>query len=335
MLSPNHIKGGFFNPNEILKKALFTGAFCCLSLTALHAQNFKSQIRITSDNDAYISRMKDRYYTNGASLKYTHALNRDKITNPNLAKKIIEIEGGQQIFNPYSATLKKSRPIDRPFTGYLFAGGSMNWLYKNESAIKVSAQVGVIGPAALGKEVQSWFHSAFKLHEVKGWDYQLRNEPGLNARFDYQRLLYRNASKWFDVTVSPSALLGNTFTGAQAGLQLRFGLLDKLFQSAATNSRLSFGGDRHRKVELYVYLTPQLNYVAYDATIEGGMFRNNKGPITFGVQPFVYEQKMGVQFATSRWSATYAVSLRTKEVQSRAAGSQYGSLSVGYSFDGL
>lgn len=248
-----------------------------------------------------------------------------------VVKKILELEVGQQIYGPFATWARYIYIQDRPYTGYLYAAASMNWLYDNESSIKVTAQIGTIGPASMAEKVQKAFHHAFNLKDPEGWQYQLNSEPGLNVEAQYTRLLYRNEYEWLDVAATPALRLGNTFSSATAAVQLRIGGLDKFYQSASTNSRVSLGGERQRN-ELYFFAIPQLSYVAYNATIQGGMFIKDKGPVHFDVERLVFTQQLGVQYASERWSASYTAFIRTREVKSTALGQQWGTLALAYRF---
>ncbi|RVU02781.1 lipid A deacylase LpxR family protein [Mucilaginibacter limnophilus] len=293
----------------------------------LFAQGYKSQISIKVENDQYINPKNDRYYTAGEFASYTRAL--DHSSDSSLVKKVLEIDGGQQIYNAYESNVADINLQDRPYTAYLYAGISLTKFYKNESALKLGGQLGIIGPLALGEEIQKGFHSLFGLHEVKGWEHQLNNEPGINLNADYKKLLYRTNGSWFDITANPSAWLGNTFTGASAGMLFRIGQLGNLFESVSTNSRVSVDS-KHQKHELFFFAVPQLHFVGYNATIQGGLFRSDKGPLTFGIHHFVYVQQLGLQFASDRWSASAIAFIKSREVKSTAPGYQYGSISFAY-----
>ena len=322
------------------RHVFFIAIFSFISIKKLYAQNYRNQVTITADNDQYVDPNHDRYYTDGAALNFTHALKHDTLHSL-LAKKILEFEFGQKIYNAYTASARRPQPdpfvfipydIDRPFTAYLYAGAALNLLYKNENALRLEAQIGTIGPAALGKQVQSDFHHLFDLYKTRGWKYQLNNAPGLNLKGDYKMLLYRNSGNWFDMAFNPTAWLGNTFTGASAGMQFRFGQFGKFYGSTITNSRVSSDAGEQQAHEFYFFTTPQINYVVYDATIEGGLGLSDKGPITFGIYHYVYQQQFGLEFASARWSANYIAYARSREVKSTALGDQWGSISVAYRF---
>ncbi len=302
-------------------------------------RTYRNQVGNRLDNDQYVNPYNDRYYMAGYLLNFTTVLNSGKdcasLLGGGTIKKTLELEIGQQIYGPFATWARYDWLQDRPYTGYLYAGAALTWFNEDESALKISAQVGTIGPASMAEKVQKSFHHAFNLKDPEGWQYQLNNEVGLNLEAQYTRLLYRNNSEWLDVAATPSLRLGNTFSNATAAVQLRIGSLDKLYQSAGTNSRVSMGGDR-QKHELYFFAIPQLSYVAYNATIQGGMFIKDKGPVHYDVINLVFTQQLGVQFATDRWSAAYTAIIRTKEVGggSSALGQQWGTLALAYRFGG-
>lgn len=296
--------------------------------------NYRYQISDHLDNDQYINPYNDRYYMAGYLLNFTAVLGQNNVnefTSQRLEKKTIEVEVGQQIYGPFATWARYTFLQDRPYTGYLYASAAINWLYTNESALKITAQVGTIGPESKAEAVMKAFHDAFKLKHPEGWEYQLKNEVGLNIEAQYTRLLFRNSQKWLDVAAVPSLRIGNTFSNATAAAQLRIGRLEPFYQSATTNSRVSLGGSVQEN-ELYFFAMPQISYVAYNATIQGGLFIKDKGPVTYDIYHVVFTQQLGIQFATSRWSGSYTALIRTREVKSSALGDQWGVLALSYRF---
>jgi len=315
----------------LLLRVLFILLFSFLEFRSVYAQEYKNQFTLELDNDQYINPNHDRYYTAGTFLTFTHAMHH--ADTGNLVKKIIEYQLGQQIYTPSTAHIYKPSLFDRPFTGYLYGSVALNWLYANEDALKFTAQLGTIGPNSLGEEVQTGFHKLFKLYPVGPWyKYGIqKNDIGLNLNLDYKKLLYRNDGSWFDVSIDPDAELGNTFTYVDAGAQLRIGELGKFFNSDITNSRVSSVDMGPQKNEFYFFAEPQLSYVAYNATIQGGLFTHETGP-TFGIYHIVYIQQLGLEYSSPRWSLSYVAFIKTREVKSTALGDQWAALNFAYRF---
>ena len=107
---------------------------------------------------------------------------------------------------PYSALLAVTNGWiafnDTKFTGFL-------WL------------LGVVGPAALGEQVQKFVHNIVGSPEPLGWDNQLGNEPVVNFTYMWKRKLVNLKS--FDLAVNAGGSLGNWFTLTDGSIELRIG----------------------------------------------------------------------------------------------------------------
>lgn len=289
-----------------------------------------------SDNDFYIAFQQDRYYTVGNFAYFRHALRQENL-NPKLEKKIVDFELGQKIYNPFWSHVPDPKMHDRPFAGYAYASAGIGFFFKNESILKTSVQLGILGPSARGKEVQTNFHEKVlkAYYSVEGWEYQVKDEIGLNFDLSYQGLFYHSTNRLLDISGTSSLLIGNTLSGANAGLLIRFGNMNPFYESSYANSRIKNKQLDNRKtpLELFLFTKPQLNFAAYDATIQGGLFRTDKGPVTFGIKHWVYSQQIGVGFAWKRLSSKLIVTLKTKEVESPAKAYHYGSAIFAYDFN--
>ncbi|MBC7912765.1 MAG: lipid A deacylase LpxR family protein, partial [Pyrinomonadaceae bacterium] len=253
-----------------------------ISNTFSQTKPHKSEFGFRSENDAYLALGQDRYYTNGLFLTYRRATDQSKLTK-SVNKIIWEAEAGQKMYNAQSGSIPDIKYVDRPFAAYLYAGGSLNWLYNSENTLKVTLQLGTVGPSALGKEAQTLLHDIGGFYTIKGWETQIKDELGINAEIEYNKFLYRVKSNDVDFTLTSFAGIGNTFSGIGAGILFRAGSINPLFNSASTNSTISNNAPSTsvNERESFLYAKPLLQYVAYDATTEGGLFRNDKGPITF------------------------------------------------------
>lgn len=319
---------------KTLYKILFGGSLIYLmSAGNVSAQTFKNEFGFKSDNDSYLLQGQDRYYTNGLFINFRHASNQEKL-NEKLEKKIYEISAGQKMYNPYSGYAPDPQEQDRPFAGYLYASGGLNWFYKNESILKTSVEIGVTGPASLAEKGQELLHKTVGFYDLAGWDYQIKQELQVNLSAQYTRLLHRFDDHQADFSFEGYANVGTTFSGAGAGILFRAGRINQLFNSGYTNSVIGNNAKTKGFVqrELFFYAKPQLNFVAYDATIQGSMFNNNS-PVTFGVKPVVFAQQLGVNYSSQRFTFDFGVLFKTKEVKSDAKAHQYGSISMFYRFN--
>ena len=308
----------------------------CLIATFLtsNAQTHSSEIGLQTDNDSYLFQGSDRYYTDGIFLFYRHALKTDN--NTTLQNKVLGFEAGQKIYNPRTGNIPSAATLDRPFAGYLYAGTSLNLLYKNESNLKLGAQIGVIGPAAAGEGTQEFIHNTFGFYPINGWKYQIQNAFQLNLSAEYNRLLTR--SDGFDVSVSAYGNLGTGFTGAGAGPLFRLGKLGQLFNSISTQSTAiaKENAPQTNNGEFFIHYKPQFNYVAYDATIEGGLFSKKQAgslEVTSVPNRAIFSNQVGVSFVSKRWVIDYTATFPTSAVKSQYYSQQWASVTLLYRFN--
>lgn len=315
---------------------IFNLAILILSGSSAIAQTtaYKNEFGFTSDNDAYLGLGQDRYYTNGLFITYRHAMDQSKLS-AKVNKMVWELEAEQKMYNPYSGNVNKITSIDRPFAAYLSVGGSLNFLYNTENSLKINLQIGSIGPAAKGREVQEFLHKSAGFYEVSGWEWQVKNETGVNTSIEYNHFLSRGKSNKSDFTLNSYANIGNTFAGMGAGMTFRTGSLNQLFNSVTTQSSVSNNAvtEALKDKEFFFYAKPMLHYIAYDATVKGGMFREDKGPLTLDVEPLVFSQKAGMVYSNNRWTADLSVVFKSREIKSAAKAHQYGSVSLYYKFN--
>lgn len=249
------------------------------------------------------------------------------------AKKIWEIEAGHSIFNPHSGHVENIQNVDRPFAGYLYAGAKFSWLFKNQQSVELAINIGTVGPNALGKEVQEGLHKTIGFYTIKGWEYQVNNETGVNSSFKYSRLLSKKQQD-NDFSLNTYANIGSTFSGAGAGILFRAGRINEFFQSVSTNSRISnFSGDSIPEKEFFFFIRPMLNFVGYDATVQGGMFRENKGPVIFKPNRFQYSHEFGINYAVNRWTLNFSVTFKSRDVKTQDSAHQFGSAMIYYRFN--
>ena len=192
--------------------------------------------------------------------------------------------------------------------------------------------IGTIGPNALGEDIQEGLHKVIGFYPIKGWEFQVNNEMGVNSSFKYTRLIARTQRN-NDFILNTYANIGNTFAGAGAGVLFRAGHINQLFKSVITHSRISnLKGDSIPDKEIFFFTRPMLHFVAYDATIQGGMFTGEKGPAVFEPNRFQYSQEFGVNYAANRWTLNFAITFKSRDVETQNRAHKYGSATIYYRF---
>ena len=119
-----------------------------------------SEIQLFVENDMLAR--TDRYYTNG--IKFGVGLPFELLQTPaaellrsfdpdNGADIHVGLFLGQNIYTPRDITIGAAQPNDRPWAAWLYLGGVAQRA-RNNRLDTVEFDVGVVGPAALGEEVQ-------------------------------------------------------------------------------------------------------------------------------------------------------------------------------------
>ena len=85
---------------------------------------------------------------------------------------------GHQIFSPNNTYLTELIPYDRPYAGWLYTGFAVS-LKQDDTAQFFEFDIGLIGPSALGKQVQNNFHDLIRTRRAEGWQHSLNDEPTL------------------------------------------------------------------------------------------------------------------------------------------------------------
>ncbi|AMR33882.1 hypothetical protein A0256_21775 [Mucilaginibacter sp. PAMC 26640] len=314
-------------------KLLALAAFLFVGTVTI-AQTRGNEIGFQADNDSFLAQGSDRYYTNGVFVYYRKALDVSKSTT--LANKVLGFEIGQKLFNPQSAAIPSVDFLDRPFAGYLYAGTSLNLLFKNESNLKLTGRIGVVGPASGGQGIQEFIHKTFGFYPPDGWQYQVRNDVEVNLFAEYNTLLAR--ASWIDVSAATYANLGTGFISAGAGPLFRFGNFNQLFQSASTQSTASRSNNSllHQH-EFFLYYKPQANVIGYDATIQGSIFKNHPEPgtleFTKDIRHFIFSNEVGANYVSGRFVYGLAAIFNTRDVKYMAHAHQWGSATLLYRFN--
>src|SRR6202012_1457469 len=320
-------------------KLVITFSFILAAAGVFAQKTYTNEIGAQTDNDSYLLQGSDRYYTDGYYMYFRHTLSTDG--SASLQNKVLGFEFGQKIFNPQSGSIANNQGVDqpelvdRPFAAYLYVGSTLNLLYKNESNLKLSAQIGMVGPDAFGRQVQTFVHDNFGFYHPSGWEYQIDNNLELNLSAEYNKLLARDG--WADVSLTSYVNLGNGFSGAGIGPLFRLGDFNQLFNSLSTQSTAIKSGSTtplHSR-ELFFYYKPQFNLVAYDATVQGSLFGSrspNSMEITLDPERFVFSNQLGIGYSGKRFVLDAAAIFHTKDVKQMVQSHQWGSVTLLYRF---
>jgi hypothetical protein len=308
--------------------------FLWVSYTSLAQQKLAKEVSFVNDNDLFISTFKDRYYTNGLFLTYRHLRTHN---NSELEKKIMTWQIGHLMFTPHKSTVEDITEHDRPFAAYLYASAGINNVYKNQQMLQFEMQLGVLGPAALGENLQNFIHDIYGFDRPAGWKHQIKNALGINLNASYIKRLAIDEDERNDVSFVSTLRVGTVFTDVATGIhgRLGFNTLQKISNSIAFNTNLN---NEHtsgvRGIESMLYYKAMLGYTHYDATIQGS-FLNTSSPVTYQINPVRFNFELGLLFTIQKMNVGYSYHFYSNKLKNLRYpdGNSFGKIRINYTFN--
>lgn len=303
-------------------------------------------VTFTLENDLFGSG-DDQNYTNGFRFSYMDI--GDGIPKPILRlasqtpflefseeASAIYYSFGQNLYTPSNIKLTNPPQDDRPYAAWLyFSAGLATAAEHHVDEFEVS--VGMVGPAALGENVQKSVHDTIGSDEPKGWDTQLENEPGLilsaqrtwPSYFDYSALgLTLRAAPHAGVT------LGNVYTYANTGATIS---LMPYWQTAQANPLRvrpaipgsGYYGVTEKRFGWYVFAGFDGRAMAQNIFLDGNTFTDSR---SVDKKTFVGDMSLGAALTYDDLRLSYTATYRSKEFKTQNESSVFGSISVSQRF---
>ena len=241
---------------------------------------------------------------------------------------------GQNIFTPDDTTLRNPDPNDRPYAGWLYGAISLSSTTPTAYG-SIELQLGVVGESALGEQTQNGVHDLLNIRRAYGWDYQLKDEPGVNLVLTRQWRL-NSEPVWDDISVgfvpSLTASVGNVQTYASVGMMVRFGN-DLTADFGPPRIRPSVAGSAFyepvRRWGWYVFAGLDARAVAHDIFLDGNTWRDSRH---VDKEVLVGEASAGFAMFTPVGRLTFTFAARTREFQTQRESAQFGSVSLSMQF---
>ena len=288
----------------------------------------------------------DKGYTNGVKFSAIYRVNSERypffktpfVYDPS-KNQFITFSLGQDIYTPEDTQRNPPNPDDVPYSGWLYVG--MNWHQADaDNSDSFEVQVGVVGPAAMGEQVQNGIHAKTGSDIANGWDYQLANEPGLIISYEHRWRHLSDELFWgINADTIPFAGfgIGNVKTYADAGASLRFGWniphdFGKSVTHPAQEAGLpAFEKGKHRyrsDFSFYFLAVFDTKFVARNIFLDGNTFKTSAsvperdyliGEFTAGVGIDVYD--LHLAFMNTHTTRDFPLDSR---------GFSFGSIAVSY-----
>lgn len=294
------------------------------NLTSIRDIKSTNYFRFHYDNDYFAA--SDRNYTQGYSFELVTPYFKNNPANYLfLQPKEVQSRYGLAIehigFTPERYDVPEIQVGDRPFAAaiylksFVIATDSVN-----KSRFTSSFNLGIIGPAAFGGEMQIGIHEATGNKTPRGWGNQIKNDLVLNYEIGYEKQLL-NYKDLFSFQAHANAKVGTLFTNASIGFNSTIGIINSPFSS--TKNRSGF--------QLYAYAQPILKVVGYDTALQGGLFQRSS-PYTIDssrIERLTTQYNFGIVLKTKSLYLEYTGSILSKEFETGNT-ANWGGIRIGF-----
>ncbi len=288
------------------------------------------------------ARLTDRFYTNGIMLGWTSPTDYAPAvagigrTIFGEGRQRVAVDISQQLYTPADTAIVNPSKKDRPYSGVLLARFSeTSDTMTSRSTIGLS--LGIVGPSALGEQIQNGFHDLIGQGHNNGWNTQLHDEPVANIDISRVWRLPTGSVLGLETDALPAAAvdLGTLRIAGTASVNFRLGQgLESDF--GAPRIRALAGGNAFTRpvnggIGWYVFAGLTGQAVARDVTLDGNTWRNtNRG---VDLTPLVGQAQAGLAVLAYGARLSYTHVIETQEFKHQRGGPhQFGVLALSVRF---
>lgn len=237
-------------------------ALCLVAGTHVHAQRAGFELSYANDLFAHT----DRYFTQGIRLQVNNGFVRHspigKIlpAHPNALARTHSLALCQDVFTPTSIIADTILHNDRPYAALLYLEEKRSTTTAAGWTMNAALSIGIMGPAAGGKRMQTTIHRAIDDVLPEGWKFQLQNHPMI----EYELGLFKELMRSKYIQLEPGAIVhaGTVFDHASLSVNLRTGLLPDLKKE-------------RQGWLLFIEGSGTASAVLYNASLQGGFLRSD------------------------------------------------------------
>lgn len=289
---------------------LFCFAACSFQVSAQKSKaHLTIDYQLVVDNDAFtLDLTKDQYYSSGIFAAVR--LLRDSTAN---AKVIRSYQLNHRMYTPSWIGWVNQSQLDRPYAGMISGSVSNEYYFNSNQYLKAQLELGWLGPGALVGETQAIWHEWFGMTQPQGWKYQINNTPIINLYMTYLNPFY--SSYHFEFATETNLGAGTVYNYLRQDLVVRVGQMKPLQKSAFKSASLGNKRPNFKQkevAEFYFFYAPGLEYVLYNATLEGNLI-GEKSIYTVDATNWVWQHRFGVMFSWPRFDLAFTAYWRTKE----------------------
>ena len=266
-----------------------------------------SEFQLFIEND--VLARTDRHYTNGIKFGGGAPFELLQLPATRLLEQLAPLDGGaihlglfvgQNLYTPGSIQISQPQPFDRPWAAWLYLGGVAQRAKENRLD-SVEIDLGLVGPSALGREVQTAWHKLIGARQQMGWHNQIPNEPAFLISWLAKSKHVLGRSQGVDLELIPhgGVTAGTVMTLARGGGVLRLGRHmtgfgpDTIEPGGAMlqNMRRDIEPGRSHGLEWYVFVGLDHRLIAHNIFLDGTVFRDSP---SVRRRPHVYDITAGL-----------------------------------------
>ncbi len=303
------------------------------------------------ENDLFAD--TDRRYTNGVKLAWvspdlteyrdsprlpawSHALiNRLPFINEPGLQRNIAVSIGQNMYTPSDTTRSDLIPDDRPYAGWLY--GSVAFHNRTRAWLDViEVQGGFVGPLSFAQQAQDLVHGVRGIAKARGWDNQIKNEPGLNIIWERKwRLAAFGLGQGLgaDLLAHAGGSLGNVSTYLNAGGEVRAGwnlpvdFGTALIRASGVTDAPVTGARRRPGVHFFASMDTRA--VGRDIFLDGNTFADSH---SVDKKRYVADLAAGVSLVYGNFKLSLSKVVRTREFRGQNDNQRFGSIALSYTY---
>jgi lipid A 3-O-deacylase len=315
--------------------------FCIISTPALAAEDDKGIFNVVIENDFFAG--EDRDYTNGIRLSWLSSEKNTPQWEQDIANilpladegdKRVSIAFGQNMYTPQNTLSTTPIAGDRPYAGWLY--GSVGMVSDTGNTLdNAMITLGVVGPAALAEQTQRIFHNIISDETPKGWDNQLKNEPGIVLTYERKwKEFFELSTAGLEADIMPhvGVNLGNINTDAAIGATFRLGF-DLPADYGPPRIRPSLPGSDFfvpsEDLSGYLFTSVGERAVARNIFLDGNTFASSE---SVDKENFVSSLQVGAVLTSGDSRISYTQVFMSKEYKTQTSPSQFGTLTFSYRF---
>lgn len=302
----------------------------------------RSYVSVTLENDLF-GKGTDQNYTNGIRVGWFEAGRKP----PGITERVDEFipfldvndttsvtySLGHNLYTPDDIGSPEQDPDDRPWAAFVYA--SMGMVTLDEDYLdEYEITLGLVGPAALGEQIQKSVHDVVGSPEPHGWDNQLKNEPGLILSWQrrWPKSLREDlAGTYLSLAPHTGLTVGNIYTYANAGATFKISSQAGRWADKPLMVRPSIPGTgffpRAKNIYWETFLALEARAMARNIFLDGNTFEDSH---SVDREPLVGDVSAGFTVTWRRLRVGYTLVYRTREFEGQDQEDLFGAVNIGY-----